>query len=144
MSYIRSHTFREWWMSLLDYHNKYFSCVHFKGHLMILHVSYLLLNDMVKSQHIRGRLYLNSPPLPLPHRPPSYYQLRRDKDLSKLLPLLLFTLFNVIHFVQFLNALSCSPIMLVQVLQIWRMFFNHIKEDFVDTTFLKNPWEHFI
>ena len=85
---------------------------------MILHVSYLLLNDMAKSQHIRGSLYLNSPPLPLPHLPPSYYQLRRDKDLSKLLPLLLFTLFNVIHFVQFLNALSCSPIMLVQVLQI--------------------------
>ena len=69
MSYIRSHTFREWWMSLLDYYNKYFSCVHFKGHLMISHVSYLLLNDMDKNQQIRGSLYLNSPPLPLPHCP---------------------------------------------------------------------------
>ena len=46
----------------------------------------------------------------------SFYKLRKDKHLSKLLPLLQFTLYAVTHFVQFLNTLYCSPITPVRVL----------------------------
>ena len=51
-----------------------------------------------------------------------FYKLRSDKDLSKLFPLLQFTLYVLTHFVQFLNTLYCSPITLVQVLQIFLNF----------------------
>ena len=69
--------------------------------------SYILLNVMIKNQQIKGKFKLVLP----------FYKLRRrDKLLFKLL--LQFTLYVVSHFAKFLNALSCSPIMLVQVLQI--------------------------
>ena len=76
-----------------------------------MNVSYILLNGMTKNQQTRGSFILELP-LSL------CYKLRRDRHLSKLFPLFHFTLYNLTHFVKFLNALSCSPIMFVQVLQI--------------------------
>ena len=72
------------------------------------------INDMIKNQQI--------------NRNP-FYILRRNKNLSKLLPLLQFVLYVVIHFIQFLNALSCTPITLAQVLQIWIISLIDINRD---------------
>ena len=63
----------------------------------------------------------------------------------------IFSLHVFIHFIQFLCALSCSPIKLVQVLQIWKSPLNiwtgttsdATEKDSVDIAFLKNPREHF-
>ena len=83
-----------------------------------VNVSYILLNVMIKNQQIKGKFKLGLP----------FYKLRRrDKLLFTLL--LQFTLYVVSHFAKFLNALSCSPIMLVQVLQIWIIFINVINRD---------------
>ena len=35
VSYIRSHTFHEWWRSFLNYHKNYIWCAQFKGQLLI-------------------------------------------------------------------------------------------------------------
>ena len=59
----------------------------------------------------------------------SFYKLRRDKHLSKLLPFLQFALYVVTHFVQVLNTLYCSPITLVKVLQIWITSFKDINRN---------------
>ena len=72
-----------------------------------VNVSYILLNVMIKNQQIKGKFKLGLP----------FYKLRRRNKLLFTL-LLQFTLYVVSHFAKFLNALSCSPIMLVQVLQI--------------------------
>ena len=82
----------------------------------------MLLNGMTKNKQIRGSFILKLP-LSL------CYKLRRDKHLCKLFHLFQFTLHNSTHFVKFLNALSRSPIMLVQVLQIWITSFKHINMD---------------
>ena len=113
MSYVCSHTFREWWRSLLDnYYNNFFWCVYFKA-LNDINVSCILLNDMIKNQE--AVLYLDSPFI-------------RDQHLSNLLPFFEFTWYVVTHFVQFSNTLRSNPIALNQVLQIW-IICNDISRD---------------
>ena len=75
-----------------------------------INVSYMLLNVMDKNQQIRGRFMLRLP----------FCNFKRDKRLSQLL--LQFTLYVVLHFIQFSHALSCTPITLVQLLQVWIIF----------------------
>ena len=59
----------------------------------------------------------------------SFYNSTRDKHLSKLLPILQFTLSVVPHFVQFSNTLYCRPIVFVQVFQMWIISFKDINRD---------------
>ena len=87
--------------------NKRFWCVHFKARNDI-NVCDILLNDMIKNQE--AVLYSDSPYI-------SWGGIS-IKHLSKLLPLLQFTLCVVTYFVQLLNTLYDSLITLVQVLQI--------------------------
>ena len=114
MPYICCHTFREWWRSLLDYYyNNYVFDLYILKHFF----SYALLNNMIKNQE--AVLLLR---LPL-------YKFKRHKHSSKSFPLIQFALYVFNHLVQFLNNLYCSPIILLQMLQVWIISFKDINRD---------------
>ena len=78
-----------------------------------INASYKVVNDMVKKT---SRKFYTRTPLLLTK------WLTGDENLSKLLPLLQFTLRVVTHFLQLLNTLYFIPITLIQVLQILIIF----------------------